>query len=36
MPKYAFHLDNYQIIDYYDDIPVPADKVFSPVGLLDR
>ncbi len=27
IPKYAFHLNNYQIVDYYDDIPVKAERV---------
>lgn len=27
MPKYAFHLDNYQIVDYYDNIPIKAERV---------
>jgi Dolichyl-phosphate-mannose-protein mannosyltransferase len=27
IPKYVFKLNNYQIVDYYDDIPVKADRV---------
>lgn len=27
IPKYAFHLNNYQIIDYYDNIPIKAERV---------
>jgi hypothetical protein len=27
MPKYVFHLNNYQIVDYYDNIPVKAKRV---------
>ena len=27
IPKYAFHLNNYQIIDYYDNVPIKAERV---------
>lgn len=27
IPKYVFHLNNYQIIDYYDNIPIKAERV---------
>jgi 4-amino-4-deoxy-L-arabinose transferase-like glycosyltransferase len=27
IPKYGFHLNNYQIVDYYDNIPVKAKRV---------
>ena len=27
IPKYGFHLDNYQIVDYYDNIPLKAKRV---------
>ena len=27
IPKYGFHLNNYQIVDYYDNIPVKAERV---------
>lgn len=33
MPKYAFHLDNYQIVDYYDNIPIKAERVVFIVEL---
>jgi hypothetical protein len=27
IPRYGFHLNNYQIVDYYDNIPVKAKRV---------
>jgi hypothetical protein len=33
MPKYAFHLDNYQIVEYYDNIPIKAERVVFIVEL---
>jgi hypothetical protein len=27
IPKYAFHLNNYQIVDYYDNIAIKAERV---------
>jgi hypothetical protein len=27
IPKYVFYLNNYQIIDYYDNIPIKAERV---------
>jgi hypothetical protein len=27
IPKYGFHLNNFQIVDYYDNIPVKAKRV---------
>ena len=33
IPKYEFHLNNYQIVDYYDNIPIKAERVVLIVEL---